>query len=167
MNTFKISPYSISENRFQKYIQKVHNQRLKEIKKKDSKLFFTRGPCKIKKKPFLSGKTQIEKELQCENIRIVNKLIKIAKKKENFSIRSFTPVPKTLNSIIRKKETCRIDEENQRIVNRILSKSPVLSTKSLQKEYNFYNQCKNRISKFPLSKPKRAFSTKELKLSKF
>lgn len=43
--------------------------------------------------------------------------------------------PRSLNYALKKKEAERIDKENQKIMERIVSQGPRLSTKQMQKDY--------------------------------
>ena len=43
--------------------------------------------------------------------------------------------PKSLNYVTKRKELARIDEENSKLMKRILNQNPILSTKKLEKEY--------------------------------
>jgi hypothetical protein len=71
-------------------------------------------------------------------------------------------MPKTLNSIIRRKEAERISEENKRIAIRIASRSPVLSSKLFKKEYEMMEKYKGILRKYSLISQKRTGSTKKL-----
>lgn len=81
-------------------------------------------------------------------MKLLNKLIKIAKNKEKSDTRSLTPKPKTLNSIIRKKEAFRVAEENRKIADRIATRSPVLSLKAFEKQYEIHNRYKEMLMKY-------------------
>ena len=92
---------------------------------------------------------------------MLQKLINITKSREKKTIRSITPLPRTLNSINRKKEASRISEENKRSADRIANRSPVLNRKCFEKEFELHKKYKDLLGKnYP--NPRRACSTKRL-----
>ncbi|OMJ93175.1 hypothetical protein SteCoe_3866 [Stentor coeruleus] len=147
MSIQKFLTSSIENDRYQQYSLELHQRRLKEINEKSPKV--TQGIIyKLKKR----NKFSKEREVDKQNMKLLSKLIKIAKNKEKFDTRSLTPKPKTLNSIIRKKEAFRVAEENKKIADRIATRSPVLSLKIFEKEYGIQNRYKEMLMKYsPLS----------------
>ena len=162
MNAPKYVTTSLESERYLQHSLELHQKRLKEISGKTPGNY----PCQTKyqlrkKKNFNSGIHYTERELDKKNLKLLEKLISITQNKEKNLIRSLTPAPKTLNSINRKKEAYRINEENRKIVDRIVSKSPVLSSKLFQKEYEMQCRYRELLSKVGCIKPKRSFSSKK------
>ncbi|OMJ65861.1 hypothetical protein SteCoe_37512 [Stentor coeruleus] len=147
MNAQKIILPNAHCDRYLKYSLDLHHKRLKEISEKANKIPSPLYRLKKRNKIILGNK-KIERELDMHNMKILDKLIKIAKNKEKPETRSLTPKPKTLNSIIRKKEAYRVAEENKRIAQRIVSKSPVLSLKVFEKQFEVYNKHKKMLMKY-------------------
>lgn len=147
MNAQKIILPNAQCDRYLKYSLDLHHKRLKEISEKSNKIA---SPLyKLKKRSKIPiGNRKLERELDMQNMKFLDKLIKIAKNKEKPETRSLTPKPKTLNSIIRKKEAYRVAEENRRIAQRIATRSPVLSLKVFEKQYEMHNKHKKMLMKY-------------------
>ena len=166
MNISKYMTKSVENDRYQQHSLELHQKRLKEINSKSSGLFTNQTVYKIlKRKNNDSGIIYKERELEYQNQKLLKKLIGIAKNTERQKIRSLTPIPKTLNSINRKREACRILEENKRIANRIAKKLPMLSSKVLEKEYETQNKYREILVKYSLLNQKKSLSIKRLESS--
>ena len=159
MSISKQSVASLEHERYQKYSLELHQRRLKEIHSKSPRI----SKLSVKLRSRKQTETQaVQKELEQQNLVLLKKLIDIAKAKDRSPPRSITPLPRTLNSINRKKEIIRINEENKRIAGRIASQSPVVSAQVFQKKYLEQSKYREILKKFSLFNQKRAFSNKNL-----
>ena len=160
MNAPKYVTASLESERYLQHSLELHQKRLKEISGKPPGNYPSQTKYQLRRrKNFNSGICYSERELDKKNLKLLEKIISITKNKDKNLPRSLTPAPKTLNSINRKREAYRINEENRKIVDRIVSKSPVLSSKILQKEYKMQCRYRELLSKVASIKPKRSYSS--------
>ena len=158
MDSSNLITKSSRYEKYQKYSLEIHQRKLKQINSKTPHNFRNPVVYKIRKRKNVDS----ERELNQSNLKLLEKLIKIAKNKEKDSIRSITPMPKTLNSIIRKKEAFRISEENKKIAERISRRSPVLSSKFFEKEYELQSKYKIILSRYSFLRQKQSSSIRKL-----
>lgn len=161
MSVSKCSFSSIENERYQHYSLVLHQRRLKEINQKSPRAPLKQNS-KHKSRKLPESFSISKKELEQRNLLLLKKLIDIAQSKDKAPLRSITPLPRTLNGVNRKKEFQRINEENRKIADRIASKSPVLNSKLLAKDFLAHNRYREILVKYSLFNQKRNFSNKQL-----
>jgi len=130
---------------YRKYSQKLHKMRLADIKNKDSNRIDNHFPESKKiikstprQKPFQT--IQREEEVSRANQILVERLSQISHRKSPTIQKSVSKpliqaAKGSLNLFKRKQELSRITEENQALLRRIESKSPVLNSKKQFEEW--------------------------------
>jgi hypothetical protein len=146
--------------RYREYTLQLHKRKLKEIQQQSTgRLTAPQGEMskylKAKPQPYHEmGKFHAERHavIKRENQLLLDKLVEISQGKRpvnssNVSKILSAPQPKSLNINYRKKEAVRIAAENEALARRLMEKSPHLSKRRLDMQYENAVKYKKQISK--------------------
>ncbi|CAG9320281.1 unnamed protein product [Blepharisma stoltei] len=161
-----LNPYSAWERALD--IAK-HNKKLDEIKKKPSKNIDNRMPEQYlnpvtKKYGHGSYPIQRSRNIQSENYHLLEKIVNIHQKSKKFENHHWSP--KSLHVHKWRLSNAKINEENQRIIKRINEASSGLDRKSMEKEFQQFQQYAGNRSRFKNAQIQKSISKSEVKKGK-
>lgn len=152
------------------------NQAVKEAKTITSQMRKNRQD-RQKTKEFMTNEKNIT--INKDNQILLNKLVEIssgkwssvvtvpkkAVAKRNQSVKNSAKGPISLNMIVRKRETERIEKENHAFAKRLFDKQAVLNKKGLDQDWRHHIQYKKQIAKMPHVPKTRIIVTSDMRRS--